>query len=134
MKSVLRKWDLFMKKKMLGSCPVCNGELEVTSLQCKECKTEISGHFEVCGFCKLDKENRDFIETFIKCRGSIKDVERELGISYPTVKNRLDRVIKALGYEVTEATEPVDRMEVLTQLEKGEISVEQALKQLRGEE
>ncbi len=117
---------------MLGTCPVCAGELEVTRLKCSACKTEISGNFSVCSFCKLDQENREFIEVFIKCRGSIKDVEKELNISYPTVKSRLDRVIRALGYEVIEEPKIVNRLEVLEKLDKGEIDLPEALEQLKG--
>lgn len=123
-----------MRKTVLGTCPVCNQPLRVTRLECSKCGTSIGGNFEVCKFCQLDTENRIFIETFIKCRGSIKEVERELGISYPTVRSRLERVIKALGYEVEEdKPEPIDKMSVLEALENQEIDVEEAIRRLKGE-
>ncbi len=123
-----------MKKKMLGSCPVCESSLEVTKLECSKCGTSIGGKFEVCKFCRLDSENKAFIETFIKCRGNIKEVENELNISYPTVRSRLDRVIAALGYKIHDAeANQVDRMSVLKEVEDGKMSVDEALKKMRGD-
>lgn len=89
----------------------------------------------MCKFCYLNQEQREFVETFVRCRGNIKEVERELGVSYPTVRNRLDAVIMALGYTV-EAEEPDTRVDegrrkVLESLNKGEISAEDAIKILR---
>lgn len=86
--------------KMPGSCPVCGDRLDVTSLACRSCSTAITGSFEPCRFCQLSPEHLGFVEVFVKNRGNIKEIERELGISYPTVRNRLDQVIAALGYAV----------------------------------
>jgi hypothetical protein len=123
-----------MKKTILGSCPICNKPLKVTKLECNACKTSINGSFEICKFCQLDPENQYFLEVFIKCRGNIKEVEHELGISYPTVRSRLDRIIKELGYEVDEPKhEPVDKMAILQELKNKTISVEDAIRKLRGE-
>lgn len=90
----------FMKRKVLGRCPVCYEALSVTRLHCDNCGTTIEGDFDVCKFCQLSPELKEFIEVFIRSRGNIKEVERELGVSYPTVRNRLDTVIEALGYTV----------------------------------
>ena len=118
-----------------GSCPVCGARLEVRKLYCPSCDITIEGRFNMCKFCYLNQEQREFVETFIRCRGNIKEVERELGVSYPTVRNRLDAAIMALGYTV-EAEEPDTRVDegrrkVLESLNKGEISAEDAIKILR---
>ena len=126
-----------MPREALGKCPVCGQNTEVTAISCNECGTRIEGHFQLCKFCRLTEEQKSFIETFVKCRGNIKDVEKELGISYPTVKNRLEDAANALGYSNTsyysytgsEASER--RKEILDQLENGEVSVEEALELLK---
>ena len=71
-----------MNLKAPAVCPVCSGEYELSKLTCKSCKSELTGHFDGCDFCKLNEEDTFFILTFLKCRGNIKDVEKELGISY----------------------------------------------------
>lgn len=123
-----------MKYKAPGVCPVCGEPLMVTRLSCNHCQTRLEGEFNFCKFCRLPAEQREFVEVFIKCRGNIKDVEKELGISYPTVRNRLDGVIEALGYRIEkqEAADEKDyRQEVLKALENGEITAEEAALQLR---
>jgi hypothetical protein len=124
-----------MKYKAPGLCPVCGEPLLVTRLSCNHCQSRLEGEFESCKFCRLPAEQREFIEVFIKCRGNIKDVEKELGISYPTVRNRLDGAIEALGYQVESNTATAEkdeyRQEVLRALENGEISAADATRQLR---
>ena len=90
-----------MKYKAPGKCPVCGERLSITKLGCPKCSTAIEGDFQPCEFCRLPEEDLDFVKVFIKCRGNIKDVEKDLGISYPTVRGKLDAVIRALGYEVS---------------------------------
>ncbi|MFZ5899568.1 MAG: DUF2089 domain-containing protein [Bacillota bacterium] len=123
-----------MKYRMPHRCPVCGHELLISSLTCNHCQTLLKGNFTSCKFCKLPVEQQEFIGVFIKCRGNIKDVERELGISYPTVRNRLDGVIESLGFKVEKAVdgeEKARRQEVLTALENGEITAQDAAKLLR---
>lgn len=123
-----------MKYKAPGDCPVCGHQLMVTRLSCDHCQTRLEGDFDFCKFCRLPTEQREFIEVFVKCRGNIKDVEKELGISYPTVRNRLDGAIEALGYRVDKsdiAAEKDYRQEILKALENGEISADEAARQLR---
>lgn len=125
-----------MRYKAPGQCPVCNHELIVTQLNCTFCSTKLEGEFTSCKFCRLPGEQRDFIEVFIKCRGNIKDVEKELGISYPTVRNRLDAAIEALGYRVERdaaeiSEEKEERQQILDALERGEITPQEATKQLK---
>ena len=123
-----------MPREALGKCPVCGQNTEVTAISCNECGTRIEGHFQLCRFCRLTEEQKSFIETFVKCRGNIKEVEKELGISYPTVKNRLEDAANALGYNNSQGYNtssayemPGRKKEILDQLENGEISVEEAL-------
>ena len=114
-------------------CPVCGHEILINKLSCSHCATKIEGEFSTCKFCRLPDEQREFIEVFIKCRGSIKEVERELGISYPTVRSRLDSVLTALGYKVAEGETGarVRATEVLAALERGEISAAEAAQRLK---
>ncbi|HHY44832.1 MAG TPA: DUF2089 domain-containing protein [Firmicutes bacterium] len=126
-----------MMPEVIGKCPVCGGDLEVTELQCPTCHTRVSGHFDLCKFCKLPPEQRAFAEIFIKNRGNIRDVEKELGISYPTVRGRLEALIRALGYpvdsepEVSEAQRAVQKKAIVDKLSRGEISAQEALRQLK---
>ena len=122
-------------RKMLGACPTCGGPLRIARLVCPSCDTAIEGNYEPCGFCRLSEQGLGFVETFIRCRGNIREVERELGVSYPTVRGRLDAVIRELGYEVEPGGEPeinARRGEILQQLDAGEISAAEATRLLRG--
>jgi hypothetical protein len=89
--------------QMPGRCPVCSSALTVTRLQCGTCGTGIDGAFGLGRLQALSPEQVQFVETFIKNRGKIKDVEADLGISYPTVVSRLNEVVRAMGYEVSDA-------------------------------
>lgn len=124
-----------MNYKAPSRCPVCEHELSISRMTCTHCQTKIEGSFTSCKFCKLPPEQLEFIEIFIKSRGNIKDVEKELGISYPTVRNRLDGIIQALGYSVEKefdtGEEKNRRQEILNSLEKGEITSAEATKLLR---
>ena len=118
-------------KKVISRCPVCNMELTVARLKCDACDTVIENHFRLSKFDYLSEEELYFTETFIRCRGNIKEVEKELGISYPTVRAKLDAVIKSLGYEAVPDEPSVRKEEVLKALENGEITVQQAIAQLK---
>ncbi|WP_425448719.1 DUF2089 domain-containing protein [Dethiothermospora halolimnae] len=119
-----------MKKEVIGRCPVCSHELDVTKVHCDYCDTTIEGKFSLCKFCKLTNEEKFFVEVFIKNRGNIKEIEKELGISYPTVRNKLENVIKSLGYD-TKYTSNVNKKEILNKLSSGEITTEEAVKLLQ---
>lgn len=118
-------------KKIISRCPVCNNELTVARLKCDSCDTIIENNFRLSKFDYLSDEELYFTETFIRCRGNIKEVEKELGISYPTVRSKLDAVIKKLGYETTANVQTVKREEILKALESGELTAEQAIAQLK---
>lgn len=119
-------------KKVISRCPICDNELTVVRLKCDSCDTVIENNFRLSKFDYLSEEDLYFTETFIRCRGNIKEVEKELGISYPTVRSRLDSIIKKLGYE-TESFEQKSKKkeEILRALEIGEITAEQAIEQLK---
>lgn len=121
-----------MVKEVPGKCPVCNSNMEVAKIRCDECGTTMEGHFQLCKFCRLTPEQKLFIDVFIMCRGNIKEVEKELGVSYPTVKNRLEDVAGALGYKTESETQDTDRRkEILDRLNKGEINVDEAISMLK---
>jgi hypothetical protein len=121
-----------MQKHVIGECPICKHDLFVTKLECSNCHTEISGQFQLSKFNYLSKEHLYFIELFIKNKGSIKQLEKELNISYPTVKKMLDEVIVSLGYTVTDDEEnSSNKDEILKQLAEGKITSEEALKLLK---
>lgn len=127
-----------MRYKAPGNCPVCGEKLSITKLGCPKCHTSLEGDFEPCEFCRLPAEDLEFAKIFIKCRGNIKDVEKELGISYPTVRGKLDAVIRNLGFEVPskEAARDNDfikvaKEEILEQLSKGEISPKEATERIK---
>lgn len=114
-------------KDFLDKCPACNGKLAITSYKCENCGTEINGYFIGSKFANLSEEDLDFIEIFVMNRGSIKEIEKVMGISYPTVRNKLDNVIKALGHKVNYDK---SNMEVLEMLNQGLITAEEATKLL----
>ena len=118
-----------MKREVMGQCPICSGPVEITEISCNSCKSTIKGHFKPCKFCTLSQENKEFAEIFIKNRGSIKEIERELGISYPTVKGKLDSLVAALGYK-NQNTNTFDKKEILEKLYRGEITSEEAVRLL----
>src|SRR5947208_1757922 len=87
-----------MANPVVARCPICSEQLRVVRLECESCGTRLEGSFSLGRFHALAPEQLEFLEVFIRARGSFKDVERELGISYPTVRARLDAVIRALGF------------------------------------
>ncbi len=125
------------KYPVISECPVCHGDLMVTQLECTECGTQLSGQFTLSKFNYLDTEKLYFIEIFVKNRGNIKMVEKEMGLSYPTIKKMLDEVVEQLGYSAVEEEEAPkeeykgpSRKEILDKIDKGELSVEEAAKLL----
>ncbi len=126
-----------MKYKAPGICPVCGEKLSITKLGCPKCSTAIEGDFQPCEFCRLPEEDLDFVKVFIKCRGNIKDVEKELGISYPTVRGKLDGVIKNLGFEPAKDSvkdkelKEASKLEILDLLSKGEITAKEATEKIK---
>jgi hypothetical protein len=124
-----------MKKKQLHDCPICGSELRVKVLACPSCRTKIEGDFSPpeSRLFSLSREDLEFVEMFVQSRGSIKEMEKALGVSYPTVRGILDSVIGKLGYVVDRGVAPDKRKQILDQLEKGELSVGEATKLLKGD-
>ena len=124
-------------KPVIGQCPICQDTLHVTRLHCRNCDTSIEGHFTLGRLYYLSSEQLNFVETFLRCEGKIKWVEKEMGLSYPAVRARLTNVNRTMGYEVGTTSEKKiseeTRIEVLTELNSGNISAEEALELLRGD-
>ena len=121
-------------KASLNACPVCSDDLIVDRYHCESCDTRIEGRFGNSAFPGLTAEQIEFVRTFVRCEGKITRMESELGISYPTIRNRLLEVIRAMGYEPRreDALEAAaeKRRSVLNDLEEGRISAEEAMRAL----
>lgn len=118
----------------VDTCPSCGSKLEVRELGCPECGITIRGDFPRCEFCALPAEQLNFLRLFVARRGNLRELERELGISYPTVRARLDDLLRALGYPVSPVS-ALDRQErrrqVLDDLKAGTLSPEEAARKLK---
>ena len=110
-------------------CPVCGDRLMVTRLSCGSCSTELSGRFESCEFCDLAPDERQMLKVFLASRGNMKDLERHLGVSYPTARARFDALLAKLG--IDRPTPPAANLDTLESLARGEIDVDQALERLK---
>jgi hypothetical protein len=113
-------------------CPLCGGEITVTRIHCRDCDTTLDGRFDTGPFSQLTREQLEFVEVFIRCEGKFTRMEDELDLSYPTIRNRLYEIIRALGYEPGGAEEPVgltdqERKSILEDLDKGLISADRAM-------
>ena len=139
-----------MPHDVIATCPVCSGELAVTRLRCGTCGTTIEGEFGVGRFARLTREQTQVLESFLRSRGNLRDMERELQISYPTVRARVESVVRALGFGPRDDAEPdpvaraiaVDvtataaevqagRREILERLSRKELSAEEAAEAIR---
>lgn len=117
-------------RKILETCPTCEqAQLIVSEMQCRACATVVRSPYQPTIFAQLDAENLRFVEIFVRNKGNVKEMERELGVSYWAIRNRLNDVIEQL-WPAADAQPVIDRDAVLQQLEKGEITVEEAAKQL----
>jgi len=142
---------------MLTKCPVCGGDLVVTRLSCPSCETIIEGSFQPVGgslqgsfspdqlkwllpFSRLNNEQMQFILTFIRCEGRFNRMEEELGLSYPTLRNRMNDILRAMGYEPSRdeapaappLPTPAERKRILDDLDKGVINLDEARRRLKG--
>lgn len=119
-------------------CPVCGDSLTVTRLHCPNCDSSIEGHFQLSRLERLSAEQRAFVELFVRCEGKLNWLAQELKLSYPTVRARLDDVIRAMGYEVKELPPAEEkqrlaeqRQVILDALAAGNISSSEAVRQLQ---
>jgi hypothetical protein len=112
-------------------CPVCGDGLTLTRLSCESCGTELSGSFEACVFCDLGSDDRALLRVFLASRGNMKELERHLGVSYPTARARFDALLVRLGLAPTDksnnTTQPID---TLSALAEGDIDIDEALRRL----
>jgi hypothetical protein len=142
-----------MARDVISTCPVCEGELLISRLHCRSCGTALEGEFGVGRFGRLNKEQLALLESFLRSKGNLKEMERELGISYPTVRGRVDALVRALGLADGSAEEPAladeyndlktaddeiagqdaaaERREILERLARREIGAEEAATALR---
>lgn len=122
-----------MAYPVIGRCPVCGETMEIRQTYCRQCDTTIEGHFELGRFNKLTPEQLAFAELFIRCEGKINKVGEETNASYHAVRNKLNELIRALGYEI--ADEPPlsadERRAILDQLASGAITSEEAIRLLK---
>jgi hypothetical protein len=118
------------RKSTIGKCPICDAGLKVTELSCPACHTRIVTSLETCPFCNLKPDLLRFMTIFLKSRGNIKEVEKELGISYPTVRKRLEDLLAALDLEAAPMAPTGRRTEVFEKLRRGEMSVDDAVEAL----
>ena len=134
-----------MPHDVISTCPVCAGELAVTRLHCSTCGTTLEGDFSVGRFGRLTREQLALLESFLRSRGNLRDMERELGISYPTVRSRVEALVRALGFGPRDGDvaapdaetdgEPeakLGRQEILERLARHEISADDAAVLIHG--
>jgi hypothetical protein len=120
-------------------CPICKDEITVTRFYCRSCDTNVEGRFQSkTPFSQLNREQLAFVELFVRNEGRINRMENELGLSYPTIRNRLHDVIRALGYEPggedLAGISEDKRQRILEDLDQGKISAEEAMRILRESE
>ena len=131
-----------MPHDVISTCPVCASELSVTRLHCNSCGTTLEGDFSVGRFGRLNRDQLALLESFLRSRGNLRDMERELGISYPTVRSRVEALVRALGFgprsDADDAEDAVPdvaagktREEILQALARHEMSAEDAAAAIR---
>lgn len=140
-----------MPHDVIATCPVCSGELAVTRLRCGGCGTTIEGEFGVGRFARLTRDQLQMLESFLRSRGNLRDMERELDISYPTVRVRVEALVRALGFgprdepdtaapaagpaavtaAVTADEIQAGRRDILERLSRHELSAEEAAEAIR---
>jgi hypothetical protein len=125
-----------MSNTILTLCPVCGERLTATRLHCRSCDTAIEGQFELGRFGRLTAEQLAFVETFVRCEGKLNRMEKELELSYPTLRSRLTDVIHQMGYETGPEEETLsdeERHQILDDLAAGKLASEDAMRLLQGE-
>ncbi len=121
--------------KGLPLCPVCNSLMEVQELACTSCEVMVKGSFIPSPLKVLSDKDEEFVLLFLQARGNLKEMERVLGVSYPTVRSRMEAIIEKLGLTPFDEKEEehLERVDVLKRLEKGEINTKEAMELLRKE-
>ena len=137
-----------MEREVISNCPVCEARLQVTRLHCNTCGTTIEGEFNVGRFARLGRDQMSLLESFLRSRGNLRELERELGLSYPTVRGRVETLLRTLGLgdgpaqpadaaapaaPIEPTIDPELRRSVLERLSRHELTADQAAAALRGE-
>jgi len=118
-----------MNRAVPPLCPSCGATLEVVKLECPVCQTEVAGQYPLCPVCRLDAQHRRLFDLYMGARGNVREVQRELGVSYPTARQRIEIMFQEMGHGPT----PPQPTAVLRRLRSGEIDVTTAERLLRGE-
>jgi hypothetical protein len=118
-------------RKTFTTCPACTGPLFISEYTCQRCGTVIRGKFELDEFLQLSEDQLLFLKVFIKNKGNLSEIQKEFDISYPTARNRLEEIIKRMGFEVEDNPEKTESQKILEMLEKKEITSKQAMEMLR---
>ncbi len=133
--------------KLFEQCPACGGPLVITECRCSNCQLQMRGEFRVGVFSTLSEDQLTFVRVFLRARGNLSEVEKVLGVSYPTIRNKLDEINKTLDRaEASSAADPAKpaeapgakanpveeaRQAVLQQVASGRLSATEAVQKLR---
>lgn len=133
-----------MARKVLEQCPSCGGALEITEVQCTRCDTLVRSRYSPCDFCALTEEQSTFLRIFVTSRGNLSEVEKRLGVSYPTVRAKLDEVIGRLGTTPAIPPPPMppappearstaggERLAILAAVSRGELSAAEGMERIK---
>lgn len=139
-----------MMRKLIERCPACGGHLAVCRMECPECHTCVEGQFQPCSFDRLSPESLAFVELFVRRKGNLKEMERELSVPYSTVRHRLDEVVRELGPSdsarhagplpappddaTADSSTRQQRQNILDRLQNGELTPDEAIQLLEGAE
>ena len=113
----------------LTRCPVCDGRFEPVKFQCQSCHVTMEGRFPTSKLALLSSEQHQFVEAFLVARGNIKEVEKELDISYPTVRKRLEEVVQALGHAPQTARRK--QSDIIDAVDRGDLTAQEGIEQLK---
>lgn len=118
-------------KRIISNCPFCSGDLRVSKLTCETCDTQIESSLPIPTFFRMPQDLQEFVVVFLRLRGNIREMEKELGVSYPTVCKRLDQVNQFLSGQTGRTTPALNPREILEQVERGEITAAEAARMLK---
>jgi hypothetical protein len=120
-------------RKILEACPTCGGPLTITEVRCETCATEVRSRYQPCPFCRLSPEQMNFVLLFVQNRGNLSDMEKVLGVSYPTIRGKLDEIVRVVTAApvALPAAASDRRRDVLAQIAAGKLSAADGLNALR---
>jgi hypothetical protein len=121
-------------RKILEACPTCGGPLTITEVRCDRCATEVRSQYQPCPFCRLSPEQMNFVLLFVQNRGNLSDMEKALGVSYPTIRGKLDEIVRVTTATAVAPTtsEAADRRrDILAQIAAGKLAPADGLAALR---